>query len=233
LSDQSGGVGWWLASDGKWYPPPHPSLGIPSPDRPKGPWWRSGAALGGLLAAVVLVLGVVVMKAGASGDEESATRTTTTSTPTTSTTEPPSGLGTQADPFSLGSTAIVGDWDVTVLELREATAEIAAANRSNDPPPDGFVYVLVRLRGTFQGDGEGDFFTDLGVGYVDPDGQTYRDYDCLAVEPDSILHQPSVTAGKSVEGNLCLQVPADVFGTGTLFVDRSPSTDAADRRWWA
>jgi hypothetical protein len=194
-------------------------------------WWRSGAALGGLIALVVLVLGVVVITAGASGDEESTTRTTTT--PTTSTTEPPSGLGTQADPFSFGSTAPVGDWDVTVLELREATAEVTAANRSNDPPSDGFVYVLVRLRGTFQGDGEGDFFTDLGVGYLGRDGQTYRDYDCRVVEPDSILDQPAAKAGKSVEGNLCLQVPADVFGTGTLFVDRSPSTDAADRKWWA
>jgi hypothetical protein len=32
MSDQSGGEGWWLASDGKWYPPqPQPAVGYPPP----------------------------------------------------------------------------------------------------------------------------------------------------------------------------------------------------------
>ena len=54
MSDRQVGAGWWLASDGKWYPPeshpdalsaPKPASGtgrVRSSDRPEGPgWWRA------------------------------------------------------------------------------------------------------------------------------------------------------------------------------------------------
>ena len=40
MSDTSQGEGWWLASDGKWYPPtasPGPSAPVPPPYVPAGP----------------------------------------------------------------------------------------------------------------------------------------------------------------------------------------------------
>jgi hypothetical protein len=42
MSDQSQGAGWWLASDGKWYPPesfspPPPPPPIPPDGNPKTP----------------------------------------------------------------------------------------------------------------------------------------------------------------------------------------------------
>lgn len=65
MSDQSGGPGWWLASDGKWYPPDQ-APPVPPPDtwaRPApGPAPRPGPSSGANAALVVAgVLGVLLM----------------------------------------------------------------------------------------------------------------------------------------------------------------------------
>lgn len=47
MSDQSQGPGWWLASDGRWYPPEqHPEWVAPAPPTPAAPP-PAGDALGG------------------------------------------------------------------------------------------------------------------------------------------------------------------------------------------
>lgn len=74
MSDESGGAGWWLASDGKWYPPESTQPEMPAPPSPTGgsptktgsslgeapckkPWWRRwwAIALGIFVLLVVLV----------------------------------------------------------------------------------------------------------------------------------------------------------------------------------
>jgi hypothetical protein len=80
MSDQSGGPGWWLASDGKWYPPQDPGAAMPPPTMPPptmpmqagppaagptgplppGPPPKSGGLGRGPLAAIGLAVALVV-----------------------------------------------------------------------------------------------------------------------------------------------------------------------------
>ena len=80
MSDQSQGPGWWLASDGKWYPPQSPPPYQPAPYRPPvGPSSKksgcsSAALLGGLLV-VLLLLFVAIGIAGSNNDKNTKTVT--------------------------------------------------------------------------------------------------------------------------------------------------------------
>ncbi len=63
MSDTSQGVGWWMASDGKWYPPesasqvapaiPPPPWGVPAPTVPR---CSNGIRFGAYLLEIVLVV---------------------------------------------------------------------------------------------------------------------------------------------------------------------------------
>ncbi len=58
MSDQSQGPGWWIASDGKWYPPDQ-APAVPPPETwatpPAGPPPRSGMSTGAVIALVAVV----------------------------------------------------------------------------------------------------------------------------------------------------------------------------------
>jgi hypothetical protein len=41
MSDSSQGDGWWLASDGKWYPPADPVADAPADEPPGAGWWKA------------------------------------------------------------------------------------------------------------------------------------------------------------------------------------------------
>ena len=66
MSDQSQGPGWWLASDGKWYPPDQ-APAVPPPETwaspPAGPPPSSGMSTGAKVAIAVVggVLGLIVL----------------------------------------------------------------------------------------------------------------------------------------------------------------------------
>jgi len=57
MSDQQQGPGWWLASDGRWYPPEsHPAAPIGAPSPPQKSGVESfGEALSSLGCALTLV----------------------------------------------------------------------------------------------------------------------------------------------------------------------------------
>jgi hypothetical protein len=90
MSDVSQGAGWWLASDGKWYPPAQAPLPPPPPSPPPGstppgtaPGKRNWKAIGLIVAGVFVALMVVGAVASPSEEPESASpgQTTTTISP--------------------------------------------------------------------------------------------------------------------------------------------------------
>ncbi|QGG94379.1 hypothetical protein [Actinomarinicola tropica] len=233
----------------------------PSPDAPSEPTSRSWFSKKRVLVPLAFVAGLVVgVAAGGteSDDADAAGDLTTTSeiaeststeddladdtapssttekpAPSTSTTAASAERGSRGTPLAIGETAPVGDYEVTVVGFTsDATAQVLEANQFNDPPADGEVYALVRVRATYGGDGEGFAGMDLSVGYIGNDGRIYVDHDCMAVEPDQLMDQPSVVAGGTVEGNLCLRMPASVLGSGAIFVEPLFSFDD-ERVWWA
>ena len=75
MTDQSQGPGWWLASDGKWYPPdqapavPPPDTWTTPPPQPPPPGGLSGGAkaaliVGASIVALVLVIGIAALFLG-------------------------------------------------------------------------------------------------------------------------------------------------------------------------
>lgn len=84
MSDTSQGPGWWVASDGKWYPPQQatgtqePAAPEPAGD-PSTPWWKAPVPLWLVVVIAVLALGTGGVM-GAGDDEETASATTTTLT---------------------------------------------------------------------------------------------------------------------------------------------------------
>ncbi|MBK5223528.1 MAG: hypothetical protein JJE52_11775 [Acidimicrobiia bacterium] len=66
MSDVSNGPDWWLASDGKWYPPQSVSTAPPPPPTPAAPTpVGNGMAVAGLVLGVIAValaiLGMVII----------------------------------------------------------------------------------------------------------------------------------------------------------------------------
>ncbi len=81
MADTSQGDGWWLASDGKWYPPESAAGGRPLPpeggalgdgaeERGKSPWWkRRWVQITGAVFAALVIIGAL---SGDPDDEPSA-----------------------------------------------------------------------------------------------------------------------------------------------------------------
>lgn len=79
MSDISEGPGWWLASDGKWYPPqlaqgiPPPPPWLPTPQSvPEGPFQRDHRRLYGIAGAVVGLVVIVAILAAVSASSSKA-----------------------------------------------------------------------------------------------------------------------------------------------------------------
>jgi hypothetical protein len=146
MSDQSGGPGWWVASDGKWYPPDQ-APPVPPPETwaapPPGPAPRAGLSSGAIAALVVagvlgmlLLVGALVMLTGSdnSTDEDDATSGSEDRDVAEETPAP-----TIPDGFELAdgdgvSIAVPATW--TVLEPEDVAMsedELAAAFPDADP----------------------------------------------------------------------------------------------------
>ncbi len=87
------------------------------------------------------------------------TFTFTGATATPKPTEPPGEeVGeTRANPVPLGETASAAQWDIQVLEMvrgDDAWEALLEASRWNDPPSEGFEYVLVKIAAERTGDNE-------------------------------------------------------------------------------
>lgn len=89
MSDAQQGPDWWMASDGKWYPPEQAPAVPPvsewsSTAPPPGPPPSSGSSgskapliIGAVVAALVLLVGAIVLLGGDDDDDEATTTTTT------------------------------------------------------------------------------------------------------------------------------------------------------------
>lgn len=126
-----------------------PTVALPRPDRRRAPlplallligaltilvlaialslWSTSGAVTGGALG---------VTEAAYTGDFPAATAVAA------------AAATSFADPLAYGQTGAYGPWQLVVLGSkrgREAWSAMYEANQFNDPPPDGYEYLLVRL----------------------------------------------------------------------------------------
>ena len=115
-----------------------------------------------------------------------------------------SSLGTRSNPVAIGETTDVGDgWTVRVNIVNfDATELILAENSFNDPPAEGFVYVVVNVSVGYTGpDAKANTGVNLGSSNVQ-----YTTYDSLVVVADSYSTYVDVFAGGETTGNFVLTV---------------------------
>jgi hypothetical protein len=203
----------------------------------------------GLVAVAVIAVVAVALTSGDDDGDDTVEAVTTTSreeedeadTTTIPTTEAPpdteaptttqagGGAGSRDNPAPLGTEQSLGDWKVTVVSFTgDGTAQVMADNSFNEPPTNG-TYALVRVRATYVGTETGSPSFAFTVGYLGSDAIFYEQ--CNAVEPDPLFLQPDVSTGGTVEGNVCIDMPPAVLGTGAIYVEEIFSFED-EQRWW-
>lgn len=104
----------------------------------------------------------------------------------------------RALPLALGAAAQLPGWQVEVLETlrgEPAWRQIYKANQYNDPPPDGYVYLLLRMR----------LATNFQAGeqrelYLQVTGDRLRQYQPLGVVPPEPALQTELDGGQQSTG---------------------------------
>jgi hypothetical protein len=86
------------------------------------------------------------------------------------------------------------------------------------------------LRATYVGADTGSPGFAFTVGYLGSDAILYEN--CEALEPDPMWEQPDVANGGTVEGNLCIDLPPAIVGTGAVYVEEIFNFED-EQRWWA
>ena len=128
----------------------------------------------------------------------------------------------------LGEAVEAGPWRMMVLEVvtgQEATDRVTGANSLNDPPRDGFAYVLIRIRA--ENTGERPLRLDTGdFAITGASGQVRRFIGALPPDPavDTV-----VKPGTTHEGWVVLGAPVDEAGLVLLYDSITLSGAWADR----
>lgn len=134
------------------------------------------------------------------------------------------GAGTRENPHPVGTTADLGDWQVSVeATIPDGTAAVAEANEFNPVPQDGHEYVVAPVVATFSGDETGMAWLDLSIEFVSAAGNTYDGF--CGLMPDDLTMQGEQFPGATVEGSVCAEVPADQIDGGVWRVTEALTLD--------
>ncbi len=134
----------------------------------------------------------------------------------------------RAEPASLGEPVTAGPWRMTVLEAitgQDATDRVTGANPLNDPPRDGFTYVLIRVAAENTGDRPLRLDTD-DFALVGSSGLVRRFVGALPPDP---AVDTTVEPGAAHEGWVVLGAPVDETGLVLLYDSITLPGSWADR----
>lgn len=130
--------------------------------------------------------------------------------------------GMREDPLPVGSTALIGDWEVKVVSVNvDAGEEVAKTNEFNDPAPDGSRFVLVNLEGTYTGDESGTFWADVSYKILGSKGNTFETFDVSVVSPNPVMGTGEAFPGATVAGDFVVAVPVDQIEGGAIILEES------------
>jgi len=143
-------------------------------------------------------------------------------TPTITGTDP-------SEPALVGQVVTAEDWQFSVLELYAGDAawdRIIEANQFNDPPEEGMVYILMKMRLRYIGFEEAgaqvSLYSDLFT-LLDNDGNRYDVPSVVEPEPDL---DGRLFPGGTLEGWMVLQAPESIiFESRLLFQPRTNPVD--------
>lgn len=118
---------------------------------------------------------------------------------------------------SLGESAVVGDYTVTVTAVNpNANDLIAAESEFNEAPT--YQYMLVDLTVVYEGDLQGNPWIELPVAFVGNDAVTYDSTSCFADLPIDGWDIDALDPGVSGSYQVCMDVPAEAVAGGSVGV---------------
>lgn len=136
---------------------------------------------------------------------------------------PPADKGSRENPGQPGLDVITfsenGEpvWEVTVAAATwDAWDAVRAENQFNDPPREGFQYVLLPVTATYRGADTGLAWIDIDIKFVTADGRTFEK--APVVTPGALSDVSELYAGGVAEGNLVFEVPSDAIADATWAV---------------
>lgn len=127
-------------------------------------------------------------------------------------------VGTRSNPAEIGTTVLIGDWEVTIQEVNtDATEEIQAENEFNEPPAEGSTFVMWGVEATYVGEDSGDPQFDLSWAIVGSEGNSFDDR--CGVIPDPLSEQGETFPDGTVSGNVCTAAEEAQLDGGTITVE--------------
>lgn len=134
--------------------------------------------------------------------------------------------GSRENPLTLGETAVVDDWEVTIHDVTfDADEQIAAESPVNDSAPEGSSYALIDAEITYTGDGSSTSLLDVGIAYVADSGETHSWTDQFVLTPDELDRSQELYSGGTARGNVAIAVPEDGEGLVRARVGLFSTTD--------
>lgn len=140
-------------------------------------------------------------------------------------------VGSRANPVAIGSFERIGDWFVRIdgIDL-DATDRVLALDTFNDPPPDGFRYVLADVELAYAGRESSSFWLGLNWSGVGPSNVAVDTFDASCGTLGGALDSGyDFYPNGRATGPLCLTVAEDQIDEFVLFFD----TFGEERRFFA
>lgn len=137
-----------------------------------------------------------------------STEPTSTTTTTLPAAEDPDAGEDAAAPVPLGEAIVHGNWQIGVsLVDLDAGELVAGMYEDNQPPDDGFRYVLVELSGTNVGDSHAEPVFDVGL--VNGEFRHDFSFDECGQIIDALIDVRPQGPGEHMAANVCFNVPED------------------------
>lgn len=232
MSDTSMGPGWWIASDGKWYPPEQapqyapPSLPTAHPQVPHGATATIAAPpqqvthtfqppagyklkkkrrWPWVLLAIVVLLVVGAAIAGTADEQDAQQSSTANDQAAPAVEADPAATSDAAGSLTVGSTDDTSGFDVTLLQLVDPWT----STNQFESPDAGNRFIAVELNMVNTTDEIRPFSTLLGMEVIDSLGQrwnpAFAGFDLPQLDGD-------VNPGSNIRGWQVFEVPADSTG---------------------
>lgn len=171
---------------------------------------------------VFLALSVLLLSACGRESTDSGQKTNAEGEKTEQTnSETKAELGTSENPIPIGQKAKIGsNWEITILEIvPDAWSIIEAENMFNEPPEEGYQYVMAKVQVSYIGEESGTPWVDLSLRYLGSDGNSYSKG--VGVVPKAFSDIGEQFPGATAEGNVGWAVSADAVSGGKIIVEKS------------
>lgn len=142
------------------------------------------------------------------------------------------GFGAPDAPVPMGAVARVGDWEASVVDVvPDATRLVMDEFDFNEPPRDGYQFILVRLETTYRGESDTALLLDLGFRLDAGEDKTYDEFDdSCGLFPGEIDQVAPTAPGETREGTLCWSIRSGDVENLSLVVDSLVTLE--DPRVW-